>query len=148
MMLRIANLFIALMTAQVGELRTHTRRKVTFGALLGVFGLLALVFGLATLTTALTALFGLLSAFLILTVVALACCAFVAVIMKAADRKHRKAAMERDELRGRLKQLAMTTALGGVTGGKSGMAKTLGLGIVGLATLAAVNRARGKGGKR
>lgn len=145
-MLRIAQLFIALMTAQVGELRTHTGRKLSYIGLLAFFGLLVLVFGLAAATTALTALFGLLYAFLIMAGAALLCLVIVVILMKAADRKHRRLAEERDEMRGRLKQLAMMTALGGATGGKSGFGKMLGMGIVGLATLAAVNSAR-KGGK-
>ncbi|TPE49406.1 hypothetical protein [Amaricoccus solimangrovi] len=141
-MLTIARLFISLFTAQVGEMRSHAGRKLAYAGILAFFGLLVLVFGLAAATTALTAVVGLLYAFLIMAGAALLCGAIVIVLMKAADRKHRRLAEERDEMRGRLKQLAMMTALGGATGGKTGFGKMLGLGIVGLATLAAVRSAR------
>jgi hypothetical protein len=50
--------------------------------------------------------------------------------------------MERDELRGRLRQLALMTVVGGASGGRPGIGKTIGLGVVGLAGILAVSNAR------
>lgn len=145
-MLRIAQLFIALATAQFGELKSYTGRRVGHVALLAFFGLLALGFGLAAATTALAAEFGLLYALLIMAGAALFGCVVLMIVMNLAERKHRRLALEREEMRARLKNLALMTALGGTATGKPGIAKVVGLGVVGLATLLAVNSARRKGG--
>lgn len=145
-MFTIAKLFIALATAQFGELKAHTGRKVAYSGALFFFGLIALIFGLAAATTALAQRFGLLHAFLIVAGLALFGCIVVLILMNIAERKHRRVALERDEMRDRLKQLALMTALGGTATGKPGLAKIVGIGVVGLATLLAVNSARNRRG--
>ena len=141
-MLTIARLFIALMTARVDEFKTHTSRKVAYSSALGFFGLLVLIFGLSAATVALTQRFGVLYALLIMTGLAFLGCLVMLILMKIAERRHRVVAMEQDELRGRLQQLAVMSVIGGTTGGKPGIGKMIGLGVVGLATLHAVNSAR------
>ena len=141
-MFRILQLFIALGTAQLGELKAHTGRRVVFSGLLGFFGLMVLVFGLSAATVALAAYFGTVYALLIMAGLGLLGCIVVMILMNIAERRHRVVAMERDELRGRLQQLALMTVVGGASGGRPGLGKMIGLGVVGLAGILAVTNAR------
>jgi len=141
-MLRIIQLFIALGTAQLGEFKAHTGRRVAFSGLLAFFGLIVLGFGLAAVTVALAAQLGTLYALLIMAGLGLLGCVVVMILMNIAERKHRVVAMERDELRGRLRQLALMTVVGGASGGRPGIGKMIGLGVVGLAGILAVSNAR------
>ena len=143
-MFTIARLAIALATAQFGEMKAHTGRKVAYSGALLFFGLIALVFGLIAATVALAKRFGLLYALLIMAGLALFGCVVVLILMNIAERKHRQAVLERDEMRDRLKQLALMTALGGSATGKPGLAKVVGIGVVGLAALLAINSARNR----
>lgn len=134
-MFGILRLFIALGTARLGELRVHTGRRVMYSALLGLFGLIALVFGLIAATVALTEEFGRLYALLIMMGGAIFCALVVLILMNLAERKHRQAQLRQEELRARLSQLAMVTALGGR--GRMGLVKMAGMSVVGLAALLA-----------
>lgn len=143
-MFTIAKLAIALGTAQLGEFKAHTSRKVAYSGALVFFGLLVLIFGLTAATVALTQRLGLLYALLIMAGLALLGCIVVLILMNIAERKHRQVVLEREDMRDRLKQLALMTALGGTATGKPGLAKVVGIGVVGLATLLAVNSVRNR----
>lgn len=134
-MFGILRLFISLGTARLGELRVHTKRRVMYSALLGFFGLIALIFGLIAATVALTEEFGQLYALLMMMGGALFCALVVLILMKIAERKHRKSQLRQEELRARLSHLAMATAIGGR--GRMGYVKMAGMGVVGLAALLA-----------
>jgi cobalamin synthase len=140
-MFTIIKLALALGTAQLGEFKSHTGRRVMYSSVLGVFGFVALIFGLAAATAALAAMFGLVYALLIMAGAALFCCIVTLIMMNLAERKHRRIAAEQHELRDRLQQLAVVTAMG-AAGGRPGIAKIAGLGVVGVAALMALKKAR------
>ncbi|PZQ52653.1 MAG: hypothetical protein DI556_03145 [Rhodovulum sulfidophilum] len=141
MLFRLARLALSLGSARFGELRAHTGRRVVYSSLLGFFGLIALVFGLIAATVALTQQVGLLYALLIMTGLALLGCLVTIILMNLAERKHRQVALEQNEMQARLQQLAMMGLASGFGGGRPGLGKALGIGVVGLAALLALGSA-------